>query len=82
MPKLTDAKCKTTKSDPNADVLLGDGNGLYLLAQCWKQLHQLVHDRTTEYFKGGSRKAISKRVELASARHHHLLAVAGNRDSG
>jgi integrase len=30
MPKLTDAKCKATKSDPVSDVLLGDGNGLYL----------------------------------------------------
>ena len=30
MPTLTDAKCRTTKSAPNADVLLGDGNGLYL----------------------------------------------------
>src|SRR4029450_3633909 len=30
MPKLSDAKCRTAKPDPNADVLLGDGNGLYL----------------------------------------------------
>ena len=30
MPKLTDAKCKATKSDPDSEVLLGDGNGLYL----------------------------------------------------
>src|SRR2546430_10570953 len=30
MPKLTDAKCKTTKVNPDSDVLLGDGNGLCL----------------------------------------------------
>jgi len=30
MPKLTDVKCRTTKSDPKIDVLLGDGNALYL----------------------------------------------------
>jgi integrase len=30
MPNLTDAACKTTKPRANGDVLLGDGNGLYL----------------------------------------------------
>jgi integrase len=30
VPKLTDTACKNTKSKPDRDVLLGDGNGLYL----------------------------------------------------
>src|SRR5271169_2231037 len=30
MSKLTDATCKTTKSRASGDLLLGDGNGLYL----------------------------------------------------
>src|SRR5437762_3558679 len=30
MPKLTDATCKTTKPRDSGDILLGDGNGLYL----------------------------------------------------
>ena len=30
MPKLTDATCKTIKPHASGDVLLGDGNGLYL----------------------------------------------------
>jgi integrase len=30
MPKLTDALCRNTKHKPNGDVLLGDGDGLYL----------------------------------------------------
>ena len=30
MPRLTDAMCRNTKHKPDGDVLLGDGNGLYL----------------------------------------------------
>ena len=50
MPKLTDAKCRTAKSDPNADVLLGDGNGLYLRfrpggTRVWIVDYQVVGNR-------------------------------------
>src|SRR5947207_1880202 len=54
MPKLTDATCKTTKPRDRGDVLLGDGNGLYLRIRPGGTRVWVV-----DYLVGGRRRKIN-----------------------
>jgi hypothetical protein len=54
MPKLTDATCRTTKPRASGDVLLGDGNGLYLRIRPGGTRVWIV-----DYLVGGTRRKIN-----------------------
>ena len=95
MPKLTDATCQKTKPGPDGDVLLGDGNGLYLRirpggARVWVVDYRVLGTRRKVSIgnydpKGGASENVDGlldggRLSLAQARYVAAAWKALRRD--